>query len=66
MMITNEQKDNLEELFRIASVKQKQVKDLQMREPIKIAGIVWSKFAEDSEGNAYMLADENICDMDIW
>ena len=75
MTITNEQKelltkimenkDNLEELFRIASVKQKQVKDLQMKESINVAGIVWSKFAEDSEGNAYMLADENICNMEF-
>lgn len=55
----------LEELMKVASVQQKQVKDLQMKESITIAGITWSKFAEDSEGNAYILADENICDMDF-
>lgn len=73
MTITNEQKEllttimenkeNLEELLRISSIKKKQVKDLQMKESISVADISWSKFAEDSEGNAYMLADENIYDM---
>lgn len=73
MMITNEQKelltkimenkDNLEELLRIASVKRKQTKELQMRDSITVIGITWSKFAEDQDGNAYMLADENIGDM---
>lgn len=53
----------LEELLKAASMQQKQAKDLQMKESITVAGITWSKFAEDSEGNAYMLADENICDM---
>ena len=55
----------LEELFKAASTQQKQAKDLQMKEGISIAGITWSKFAEDSEGNAYMLADEKICDMEF-
>ena len=53
----------LEELLKAASTQQKKAKDLQMKESISIAGITWSKFAEDSEGNAYMLADEKICDM---
>lgn len=53
----------LEELMKTASTQQKQVKDLQMKESISVAGISWSKFAEDSEGNAYMLVDETICDM---
>ena len=53
----------LEELLKAASIQQKQVNDLQLKESISIAGITWSKFAEDSEGNAYMLADEKICDM---
>ena len=38
---------------------------MQMKESISLAGITWSKFAEDSEGNAYMLADEKICDMEF-
>ena len=73
MTITNEQKEllttimenkeNLEELLRIASVKKKQAKELQMKDSITVAGITWSKFAEDQDGNAYMLADENIGDM---
>ena len=55
-------KATLEELLNgVAS--QKQAKDLQMKESISLAGITWSKFAEDSEGNAYMLADEKICDL---
>lgn len=73
MTITNEQrelltvimenKDNLEQLLKLVSVQKKQAKDLQMKESITIAGITWSKFAEDAEGNAYMLADESIGDM---
>ena len=56
-------KEALEELIKVASTQQKQAKDLQMKESISIAGITWSKFTEDNEGNAYMLADEKICDM---
>lgn len=53
----------LEELMKAASTQQKQAKDLQIKESISLVGITWSKFAEDSEGNAYMLADEKIYDM---
>ena len=55
----------LDELLKAVSTQQKQAKDLQMKEKIFVAGITWSKFAEDSEGNAYMLADEKICDMEF-
>lgn len=75
MYMTNEQrnfltllmnnKEVLEELLNGISTQQKQVKDLQMKESIKVADITWSKFAEDNEGNAYMLADETICDMEF-
>ena len=75
MNVTSEQKEFLtvlmnnkavlEELLKVASTQQKQAKDLQMKESITVAGITWSKFAEDSEGNAYMLADENICNMEF-
>ncbi len=58
-------KEILEELLKAASTQQKQAKDLQMKEGISVAGITWSKFAEDNEGNAYMLADEKICDMEF-
>ena len=58
-------KEALEELFKIASTHQKQTKDLQIKESITLAGITWSKFAEDSEGNAYMLADKNIYEMEF-
>ena len=57
-------KEILEELLKAAS-SQKQAKDLQIKESISLAGITWSKFAEDSEGNVYMLADEKICDMEF-
>lgn len=53
----------LEELIELVSTQQKQAKDIRMKECITVAGITWSKFAEDSERNAYMLADENIGDM---
>ena len=57
-------KEVLEELM-VGAASQKQAKDLQTKESISLAGIIWSKFAEDSEGNAYMLADEKICDMEF-
>ena len=73
MNMTSEQRDFLtvimnnkailEELLKVASASQKQTKDLQMKESISLAGITWSKFAEDCEGNAYMLADDKFCDM---
>lgn len=66
MTITNEQrelltmltenKDSIEELLKIAN--RKSGKDLKMGESMEIAGILWSKFAEDENGNAYMLADD--------
>ena len=75
MNMTNEQRnllavimnnrETLEELLKIVATQQKQVKDLQMKESITVADITWSKFADDSEGNAYMLADGNICDMEF-
>lgn len=55
-----ENKDNLEELFKIASAKHISGKDIQMKEIIEIAGITWSKFAEDESGNALLLADKCI------
>lgn len=70
MNITNEQKellatiiankDNLEELLKLAAMERKQAKDLHMKDSITVAGITWSKFAEDADGNAYLLADEPI------
>lgn len=56
-------KEVLEDLMKAASTHQKQAKVLQIKESITIAGITWSKFAEDSERNAYMLADEVIFNM---
>ena len=43
--------------------KEKLAKDLEFGESIRCAGITWSKFAEDNDGNAYMLADEKIFNM---
>lgn len=57
-------KEVLKELLNDVS-SQKQVKDLQMKESISVANIIWSKFAEDSEGNAYMLADKSIFEMEF-
>ena len=53
----------LEELMKVASIQQKQAKDLKMKESITIAGSTWSKFAEDSKRNSYMLADGTIWNM---
>lgn len=74
MIMTNEQrnvltmimnnKEVIEELLKNVTA-QKCGKDLQIGESITVAGITWSKFSEDTEGNAYMLADENILDMEF-
>ena len=71
MMITSEQrellttimanKENLEKLLKLASMETRRIKDLYMQESIIIAGITWSKFAEDKDGNVYLLADKCIC-----
>lgn len=55
-----ENKENLEELLKFASIERKQAKELKIGESITVAEIPWSKFAEDGEGNAYMLADKSI------
>lgn len=52
-----------EDFIKLTSAQQKQAKDLQIQESIFVAGITWNKFSEDADGNAYMLADNNICDM---
>jgi len=74
MNITSEQRDFLTVIMNNRNIlddllkgvaSQKQVKDLQIKESITIAGITWSKFAEDGEGNAYMLADKSIGDMEF-
>lgn len=72
MTITNEQREllitiiankyNLEELLKLASMERKQIKDLHMKDSITVYGITWSKFAEDKDGNTYLLADEPIFD----
>ena len=36
-----------------------------MKESVVIAGITWSKFAEDKDGNAYLLADECVCEREF-
>ncbi len=59
LKVIMDKKEILEELLDDVS-SQKQTKNLQMEESISVAGITWSKFAEDREGNSYMLADENI------
>ena len=58
-----ENKENLEELLKLASIERKQVKELKIGESITVAEIPWSKFAEDGEGNAFMLADKCIAKM---
>lgn len=54
----------LEELLKCVCT-QKQVKNLQIEDSITVAGVKWSKFAEDGEGNAYMLADKSVCNMEF-
>lgn len=51
-------KENLEALFKLANQKKINVKDLKIGDTVEFAGLHWSKFAEDENGNAYMLADE--------
>ena len=57
-----ENKKVIEEIIN-TSPKEKLAKDLEFGESIRCAGITWSKFTEDNDGNAYMLADEKIVNM---
>ena len=80
MNMTNEQRDFLKMIMENKStldgllkevskpeqkIQKKQAKELKIGESVGIAGITWSKFAEDDEYNAYMLADEKICNMEF-
>lgn len=67
--ITSEQKDilsfiveNEDKIKEILAGCQHKVsgKNLQIGDQIEIAGITWSKIAEDEDGNAYMLADKAV------
>lgn len=65
-----ENKEKLQELFNIVNEEKdkkhlKQVKNLKIKDSINFAGITWSKFAEDEEGNAFMLADKCICNKEF-
>ena len=40
-------------------------KNLHIGDQIEVAGITWSKFAEDENGNAYMLADEAVSESEF-
>lgn len=71
--ITREQKDILnfivknEDKIREILAEHNKVagKDLQIGDQIEVAGIIWSKFAEDENGNAYMLADETVSESEF-
>lgn len=72
--ITSEQKDilnfiivNEDKIKEILSACNKHFtgKDLQIGDQIEVVGITWSKFAEDENGNAYMLADEAVSESDF-
>ena len=39
--------------------------NLHIGDQIEVAGITWSKFAEDENGNAYMLADEAVSESEF-
>lgn len=43
----------------------KKAKELKIGDSIEIDKILFSKFTEDSEGNAYMIADKAICKMEF-
>lgn len=40
-----------------------EIGELEIGDSVTIAGIKWSKFAEDENGNSMMLADESVCEM---
>ena len=71
--ITSKQKDilnfiieNEDKIKKILAEQNKVAgKDLQIGDQIEISGITWSKFAEDENGNAYMLADEAISESEF-
>lgn len=52
-------KENLEILFRLANKQDINARELKIGDTVEFAGLHWSRFAEDENGNAYMLADES-------
>lgn len=55
-----ENEDTIKQLKNIANTK---LTGLKIKDSVTIAGITWSKFGEDKNGNSLMLADESVCEM---
>ena len=55
-----ENEDTIKQLKNIANTK---LSALKIKDSVTIAGITWSKFGEDENGNSLMLADEGVCEM---
>lgn len=59
--ITENEKE-IKKLKNLATVK---LSDLKIVDSVEIAGISWSKFAEDENGNSMMLANDKVCEMEF-
>lgn len=55
-----ENEDAIKQLKNIANTK---LSSLKIKDSVTIAGIAWSKFGEDENGNSLMLADKSVCEM---
>ena len=55
-----ENEDAIKQLKNIANT---ELTGLKIKDSVNIAGITWSKFGEDENGNSLMLADESVCKM---
>ena len=57
--------ENEEEIKKLKTIATVNMSDLKIGDSVTIAGITWSKFAEDENGNSMMLADEAVCKMEF-
>lgn len=55
-----ENEDEIKKLKTFATVN---LSSLKIGDSVTIAGITWSKFAEDADGNSMMLSDDAVCEM---
>ena len=55
--------ENEEEIKKLKTIATVNLSNLKIGDSVTVAGISWSKFAEDENGNSMMLADESVCKM---
>ena len=63
MEILNFITENAETIKQLKNIANTKLSGLKIKDSVTIAGITWSKFGEDENGNSLMLADESVYEM---